>query len=311
MKGQTMIQIQRPIPNLELDLLRTFIAVVEGNSFAAAAESVHRTQSAISQQMQRLESLIGKELFARSGRGKSLTEHGVKMLGYARRILNLNDEACLSLMYDDVDGVLRIGSPDDTANTILPELLARFSKAYPRLIIEIVVKRSPFLMEMLKNDEIDMAISTAECTDYSGFILRSSPSLWFCGLNYKFVADTPLPLVSLDEPSTYRNMAINHLERAGIPWRIAYTATTLSGARAAVAAGLGVMARSIELFGDDLCILGESEGLPKLPNIKFNLYIRRNNPPKAAKVLFESLYQENFSPERPYADAVISKEALC
>lgn len=136
-----MLYTKRSIPNLELDLLRTFVAVANGNSFAAAAESVHRTQSAVSQQMQRLEQLVGKELFSRSGRNKALTEHGIKMLGYARRILRLNDEACLSLMYEDVDGILRIGSPDDTANTILPELLSRFSKAYPKLAIEIVVKR--------------------------------------------------------------------------------------------------------------------------------------------------------------------------
>ncbi|WP_409309732.1 LysR family transcriptional regulator [Pectobacterium sp. B1J-3] len=288
-----MEHMKRSIPNLELDLLRTFIAVVDGNSFAAAAESVHRTQSAVSQQMQRLESLVGKELFGRNGRNKALTEHGVKMLGYARRILRLNDEAWLSLMYDDVDGVLRIGSPDDTADTILPELLSRFSKAYPRLVIEIVVKRSPFLMEMLKNDEVDMAISTVESVDYPSLVLRASPSLWFCGANYEFTLDNPLPLVALDEPSTYRNMAITHLDQAGIPWRIAYVATTLSGARAAVRAGLGVMARSLELLGDDLKVLGEADGLPHLPDIKYNLYMRNNSQQKAAKVLFESLRGEN------------------
>ena len=288
-----MVNAKRSIPNLELDLLRTFVAVVEGNSFAAAAESVCRTQSAVSQQMQRLEQVIGKELFSRSGRNKALTEHGVKMLSYAKRILRLNDEACLSLMYDDVDGVLRIGSPDDTANTILPELLSRFSKAYPRLVMEIVVKRSPFLMDMLKNDDVDMAISTVEIVDYPRLTLRVSPSLWYCGRDYDFQLDSPLPLVVLDEPSTYRNMAINHLDQAGIPWRIAYVATTLSGARAAVRAGLGIMARSIEMLGDDLRVLGEADGLPRLPDLKFNLYMRNNSPQKAAKVLFESLRGES------------------
>lgn len=288
-----MVNAKRSIPNLELDLLRTFVAVTEGNSFAAAAESVCRTQSAVSQQMQRLEQLIGKELFSRSGRNKALTEHGVKMLGYAKRILRLNDEACLSLMYDDVDGVLRIGSPDDTANTILPELLSRFSKAYPRLVMEIVVKRSPFLMDMLKNDDVDMAISTVEIVDYPCLTLRVSPSLWYCGRDYELQRDSPLPLVVLDEPSTYRNMAINHLDQAGIPWRIAYVATTLSGARAAVSVGLGIMARSIEMLGDDLRVLGQADGLPRLPDLKYNLYMRNNSPQKAAKVLFESLRGEN------------------
>ncbi len=138
-----------------------------------------------------------------------------------------------------------------------------------------------------------MAISTVDCVDFPGFVLRTSPSLWFCGQGYKLNPDEPLPLVSLDEPSTYRNMAINQLDLAGIPWRIAYVATTLSGARAAVVAGLGVMARSIELLGDDIRVLGEADGLPKLPDIKFNLYMRRNSPQKAAKVLFESLLGES------------------
>lgn len=103
-----MTSAKRPIFNLELDLLRTFVAVVDGNTFAAAAESVCRTQSAVSQQMQRLESLIGKELFARQGRNKTLTEAGTQLLNYARRILRLNDEACLSLMHEEIDGILKL-----------------------------------------------------------------------------------------------------------------------------------------------------------------------------------------------------------
>ncbi|MBS6211251.1 MAG: LysR family transcriptional regulator [Proteus hauseri] len=287
-----MTSAKRPIFNLELDLLRTFVAVVDGNTFAAAAESVCRTQSAVSQQMQRLESLLGKELFARQGRNKTLTEAGTQLLNYARRILRLNDEACLSLMHEEIDGILKIGSPDDTANTILPELLARFSGAYPRLIMEIIVKRSPFLMSMLENNELDLAISTEEHVGYPKIVLRVSPSLWYCGKHFRFDLDDPLPLVVLDEPSTYRDMMINHLDQQGIRWRIAYIATTLSGARAAVRAGLGIMARSIELSGDDLRILGEKEGLPTLPAIRYNLYLNANSPGKAAQILFDSLKNE-------------------
>lgn len=96
----------------------------------------------------------------------------------------------------------------------------------------------------------------------------------------------------LDEPSTYRDMMINHLDQQNIRWRIAYIATTLSGARAAVRAGLGIMARSIELSGDDLRILGEKEGLPPLPAIRYNLYLNANSPSKAAQILFDSLKNE-------------------
>ncbi|MGQ7190598.1 virulence transcriptional regulator RovM, partial [Escherichia sp. HC-CC] len=92
--------------NLDLDLLRTFVAVADLNTFAAAAAAVCRTQSAVSQQMQRLEQLVGKELFARHGRNKLLTEHGIQLLGYARKILRFNDEACSSLMFSNLQGVL-------------------------------------------------------------------------------------------------------------------------------------------------------------------------------------------------------------
>lgn len=280
------------IPNLEIDLLRTFVAVVDGTSFSAAAEFVCRTQSAVSQQMHRLEQMIGKELFMRHGRNKLLTEQGIQLLDYARRILRLNDEACLSLMYEDVDGVLRFGSPDDMANTILPELLSRFSRAYPRLMMDIIVKRSPFLMEMMDNNELDLTISTVECVNYPSLLLRDSPSLWFCSLHFPLDLSLPLPLVVVNEPSTYRNLAITHLDDNNIKWRIAYVATTLSGARAAVRAGLGIMARSVELYGDDLRILNESDGLPKLPSIRYHLYMNKNSTTRSTCVLFDSLRSE-------------------
>lgn len=280
------------IPNLEIDLLRTFVAIVDGASFSAAAESVCRTQSAVSQQMHRLEQLLDKELFLRQGRNKLLTEQGSQLLDYARRILRLNDEACLSLMHEDVDGVLRVGSPDDMANTILPDLLARFSRAYPRLMMDIIVKRSPYLMDMMNNNELDLTISTVECVNYPRLLLRDSPSLWFCALHFPLDLSLPLPLVVVNEPSTYRNLAITYLDDQHIKWRIAYVASTLSGARAAVRAGLGIIARSVELYGDDLRILSENDGLPRLPSIKYNLYMNKNSPTLAARVLFDLLRGE-------------------
>ena len=120
-----MISANRPIINLDLDLLRTFVAVADLNTFAAAAAAVCRTQSAVSQQMQRLEQLVGKELFARHGRNKLLTEHGIQLLGYARKILRFNDEACSSLMFSNLQGVLTIGASDQSADTILPFLFIR------------------------------------------------------------------------------------------------------------------------------------------------------------------------------------------
>lgn len=283
----------RPILNLDLDLLRTFVAVADLNTFAAAAAAVCRTQSAVSQQMQRLEQLVGKELFARHGRNKLLTEHGIQLLGYARKILRFNDEACTSLMYSNVQGGITIGASDDTADTILPFLLSRVTSVYPKLSIDVRVKRSPFMLSMLESEEVDLAITTMTNTDHPHIVLRTSPTLWFCSADFAYPSGDSVPLVVLDEPSPYRLMATEHLNQAGIPWRIAYVASTLSAIRAAVRAGLGVTARPIEMMSPELRVLGEQDGLPRLPDTQYVLYKNARCENELAMAIFNAVEQGN------------------
>ncbi|CAI0707567.1 Morphology and auto-aggregation control protein [Serratia entomophila] len=221
--------------------------------------------------MQRLEQLVDKELFARHGRNKLLTEHGIQLLGYARKILRFNDEACTSLMYNNIKGVLTIGASDDTADTILPFLLNRVTSIYPKLSIDVRVKRSPQMVDMLKDGEVDLAITTADTEAHPHIVLRTSPTLWYCAADYRYQAGEPVPLVVMDEPSPFRTMAIKHLDEAGIPWRIAYVASTLSAVRAACKAGLGVTVRPVEMMSPDLRVLGAAEGLPVLPDTQYAL----------------------------------------
>jgi DNA-binding transcriptional LysR family regulator len=288
-----MTNANRPILNLDLDLLRTFVAVADLNTFAAAAAAVCRTQSAVSQQMQRLEQLVGKELFARHGRNKLLTEHGIQLLGYARKILRFNDEACTSLMYSDVQGGVTIGASDDTADTILPYLLSRVTSIYPKLSIDVRVKRSPFMLPMLESDEVDLAITTMTTTDHPHIVLRTSPTLWYCSADFSYPSGDSVPLVLLDEPSPYRSMAIEHLNKAGIPWRIAYVASTLSAIRAAVRAGLGVTVRPIEMMSPGLRVLGEQDGLPRLPDTQYVLYKNQHCDNDLALAIFNAVEQGN------------------
>ncbi|MGM3175298.1 transcriptional regulator LrhA [Dickeya lacustris] len=269
-----MTNTSRPVLNLDLDLLRTFVAVADLNTFAAAAVAVCRTQSAVSQQMQRLEQLIGKELFARHGRNKLLTEHGIQFLGYARKILQFNDEACASLMYSDIQGTLTIGASDDTADTILPFILQRVTTVFPKLSIAVSIKRSAEMAEMLQQGKIDLVITTANSSDLPHVLLRTSPTLWYCAADYQYQAGETVSLVVLDEPSPFRSLALDNLTAAGIPWKISYVASTLSAVRAAVKAGLGVTVRSVEMMSPELRVLGEEEGLPKLPDTRY--YLCRN-----------------------------------
>ncbi|WP_077295132.1 virulence transcriptional regulator RovM [Yersinia proxima] len=284
-----MTNANRPIINLDLDLLRTFVAVADLNTFASAAAAVCRTQSAVSQQMQRLEQLVGKELFARHGRNKLLTEHGLQLLGYARKILRFNDEACTSLMYSNIEGSLIIGASDDTADTLLPFLLNRVATLYPRLAIDVRVKRSPLIADMLSQGEVDLAITTAKVDNHPHVILRTSPTLWYCSADYQFQPGESVPLVVMDEPSPFRDMAIEHLTRAGIAWRIAYVASSLSAIRAAVRAGVGITARPIEMMSPDLRVLGETEGLPRLPETHYSLCKASQCSNELALAIFDAM----------------------
>lgn len=274
--------------NLDLELLRTFVTVVERESFAAAAESVNRTQPAITQQMHRLEDQLGKTLFRKSGRTKQLTDDGLKLLAYSRRLLALNDEACLAMTGTTVTGEVRIGAPMDVADSILPNLLKHFAAAFPSVRMTINVGQSPFLMQAMKRGEIDMTVSLRQDLEHRSIVLRTSPTVWLCANDYRHDRNQPLPLIVADEPSIFRKLAMLHLERAGIPWRLSYGSPSLPGIIAAVRAGLGVTARSVEIMNADFRVLGEADGLPRLPDVIYYLYLSRS-PNSRARHLFDSL----------------------
>lgn len=286
-----MINANRPILNLDLDLLRTFVAVADLSTFAAAAAAVCRTQSAVSQQMQRLEQLVGKELFARHGRNKLLTEHGIQLLGYARKILRFNDEACTSLMFSSLQGQLTLGSSDESADTILPFLLNRISSAYPKLALDVRVKRHGEMASMLSNKEIDLALTTHPLEGFESTILRTSPTLWYCAAEFTLRQEEPVPLVLLDDPSPFRDMIIKTLDAAGIAWRLAYVASTLSAVRAAVKAGLGVTGRPAAMMSPDLRALGKGEGMPDLPETEYMLSYNVASENELAQMIFQSQEQ--------------------
>ena len=277
---------------LDLDLLRTFVAVADLNTFAAAAAAVCRTQSAVSQQMQRLEQLVGKELFARHGRNKLLTEHGIQLLGYARKILRFNDEACMSLMFSNLQGVLTLGASDESADTILPFLLNRISSVYPKLALDVSVKRNAFMVEMLNENKVDLVVTTHRPGQFDCLTLRTSPTHWYCAAEYVLQKGEPVPLVLLDDPSPFRDMVLTALNEANIPWRLAYVASTLPAVRAAVKAGLGVTARPVEMMSPDLRVLGKSDGLPALPDTEYLLCHNSSSHNELAKVVFEAM--ENY-----------------
>ena len=279
--------------NLDMELLRTFVAVVELESFAAAAQSVLRSQAAVTQQMQRLETQTGRALFVREGRHKRLTPDGLKVLEYARRLLALNDEAWAAISGKAVKGEIRLGAPHDVTETILPNLLAHFSRNFPGLKIAIHVGRSPHLLDALKHGEIDMTVAALDAPGLRSMVLRTSPIVWMCAASYRHERTQPVPLIVADELSYFRRIAITALDGARIPWRVSYTSPTVVGVRAAVRAGLGVTARSVEMLGADLRVLSESDGLPRLPEVSFRLFLSGSSTNALARRLFDSLESHN------------------
>ena len=162
---------------LDVDQLRTFIAIAETGSFTRAADIVHKTQSAVSMQMKRLEERLDRAIFARDGRASKLTEDGERLLDYARRIVKLNVET-IAAFSDELTGRVRLGVPDDYADRYLPEIMARFSRAYPAVELTVICEETVCLLDRIKGNEIDLAIITNCSGNMTAENFRQERLLW-------------------------------------------------------------------------------------------------------------------------------------
>src|SRR5476651_586313 len=212
---------------IDVDQLRTFIAIVETGSFTKAAEVVHKTQSAVSMQMKRLEERLGKPVFARDGRASKLTEDGERLLDYARRIIKLNVEALAAFDDAELAGRVRLGLPDDYADRYLPEIMARFSRAYPGVELTVICEPSVDLLERIDANEIDLAIVTNCETKRASETFRRERLLWVASNRHSTHTEERLPL-ALGRPScSWRRIAIERMESVGRPYRVLYSSSNV------------------------------------------------------------------------------------
>lgn len=263
--------------NLPPEMLRSFLAIAESNSFSLAAKQVHRTQSAVSMQIKKLEELIGKALFIREGRKVELTHEGEILRSYAQRILQLNDESLSLLKRPEISGSVRIGLPDDYAARFLPEILANFSRTYPQVQVEVTCLPSSKLMPLLEADSLDMAMTTssqAQVEDAHAQLLRREPTVWATSEQHLVHEQRPLPLALFDSDCYCRRWAFQSLTNAGIDYRIAYTSPSIMGLIAAASAGLAITMMSRSILPAGLRPLTSDEGLPPLPDA--SILLRRN-----------------------------------
>ncbi len=271
-----------PPPPFELDLLRSFVAIVDSGGFSRAADRVGRTQSTISLQIKKLEDGLGKRVFDRAGgRGGEthLTPDGEVLLGYARQVLHLCDEARSRIMEPDIDGAVRLGTPEDFATFHLPEVLARFARAHPRVALDVNCDFTVNLLDGFAKGQYDLVLFKRE--PQGGQAGRATQGVgvwremlvWVASPRLVIDADEPLPLVLAPTPDVYRRRAQAALDQAGRPWRVIYTSPSLMGLQAAVRAGLGVTVMPREMVPPGLIVLGEAERrLPPLPDTEIVLY---------------------------------------
>jgi len=255
---------------LDLDQLRTFVAIAEAGSFTRAAGMVHKTQSAVSMQMRRLEERIGKPIFERDGRGSRLTEEGERLLGYARRMVRLNDETVAAFDETELCGAVRLGTPDDYADRFLPEILARFARSNPRVEVSVVCEPSLTLFEMTRRDRVDLAIVT-NCGKGPVEVVRREPLYWVASAQHGAPQQQVLPLAFFRPPCPWRSVAIDMLADAGRKFRVLYESPNASAISAAVLAGLAVTVLPESALRPGMKVIGETEGFPRLPSCEIGL----------------------------------------
>lgn len=253
-------------PDLDSDVLKTFIAVAELGSFTKAAQVVFRSQAAVSMQIKRLESTMGKPLFVRDTRNLSLTHAGEILLEYARRIRSLQDAAWAAVARPEISGHVILGGPDDYISSLLPPVLRRFSAMYPAVDITVICAQSTALAPMLEDNRIDLAFVTRDRSLHlNGDFIRREPMLWVGKPDETRLWQTrPLPVALYEAGCTARANTIAALDRASLPYRAAYSSPSMLGLVAVVDAGLAVSALARCSIPDRLSVVGSRYGLPEI-----------------------------------------------
>ncbi|GLS20386.1 transcriptional regulator [Labrys miyagiensis] len=277
------------LPDIEIDLLRAFVAVAEAGSMTGGAEIVGRTQSAVSQKIIRLEDLIGRRVFERSSRSLSLTDDGERLLGAARRMIEFNDETMRQFISPSVSGQLRLGVTEDFIPQQLPRLLARFARTYPDVTLELTTGMSCGLLALLDKGELDLALAKKDGAMQRGRIIWREPLEWIAAESFEIPADKPVPLVLLPHPCSYRGLALDTLEAAGRSSTISCTASSLTGVQAAVAGGLGITLLGRSFLQPGLRVFAASEGWPPLPMTEIVLLGEERAQDHLAKALVSFL----------------------
>jgi DNA-binding transcriptional LysR family regulator len=274
---------------LDLDLLRSFVSVVDTGGFTRAGERVHRTQSTVSQQIRRLEESLGYPLLHRNGKQATPTEQGERLVTYARRLLALEQEAREVVTKPAGEGVVRLGIPEDFAAYQLTRLLSDFARSRPGLRLDVRCGISVNTRRSLERGELDIALFKRDAGEGGGIASWPERLHWVTSRKHPidFRRD-PLPLVMNEHGCLYRNRMIHAVEAGGRAWHMAYTSPNLSGIQAAVSVGIGVSILPEVAVLPDHRVLKRKDGFPTITNTEVAL-VAAPNPGLATRRLTEVL----------------------
>lgn len=285
------IDTGKQAPLLELDLLRTLVAIAETGNFSAAAESVFRTPSAVSMQVKKIEEIVGRPVFTRDSRSVSVTPEGELLLEHGRRLLNMNQEIMQKFTMPDVAGVVRLGATDDVAERSLPDLLRRFSTTHCCVSIDVVVDTSSRLEQRVRKGELDLTLVTcnpkAKLKADMEIVFRERLA-WAGAKNGVACEKSPLPISVWEEGCSWRDAALEGLEAMGIAYRIAFMSAHISGQRAAILADLAIAPIPASCCVNGIVDLTNKTNLPPLNDYAMAMIVSKK-PSAAAKAAAQHL----------------------
>ncbi|MET0598419.1 MAG: LysR substrate-binding domain-containing protein [Mesorhizobium sp.] len=287
---------------LDLDQLQTFVTIADTGSFTRAAEEVHRTQSAVSMQMRRLEERIGKPLFLKDGRTNRLSDHGEKLLGYARRMIRLNRETMAAFDETSLEGHVRIGTPDDYAERFLPEIMARFARSNPRVELSVVCEPTVNLVEHIRRGNLDLALVTHDGVRSQSEVVRREPLLWVTSANHATHEQDVLPLAFGRPTCQWRRDACETLDRMNRDYRVLFTSWSATVIIAAVMSGIAISVLPECALRPGMRVLGEADGFTPLADIQIGIMRGHSARPEVVEALARHITESLDNISVPVAD---------
>ncbi len=286
--------------NLDMTALRSFVTTAEAGGVTRAATLLNLTQSAVSMQLKRLEESLNTRLFDRAGRGIALTTEGEQLLGYARRLVALNDEAVGRMTADEFEGVVNLGIPHDIVQGVMPPVLKRFNAEFPRMRVQFVTSNTLHLLGQFERGELDVIVTTEETCGADGETVAELPLVWVGATDGNAWKNRPLP-IAFENHCIFRGNVQRRLDAEGISWSLSVDSNATRAIEATVSADLAVHAALHGMWVPGTEPIRHGGELPDLKNYKINIYQNLSAQTFAIQALVEMLREAYAGLNQPSA----------